>query len=246
MVLGGLDVCVSKYLCHAQSRLRWSAAQLIATCAQNMPQVQDHLLKIKALPKLLHLTDSDPHPTVRVKALYAVSCEYGMSWWLKCAAWNISNGLLSQLQVWFESKTPDWRLFCPTMASPCWWEVCSQNTISSRPSRRSFCSICWRHILSRKVQNDDKWFVFHDLIENSRRGEYRICAWLPTACDVYQETSLCRSFFLQIPWSPWGWCSSWFLCCALRTQLFMSMSSVHFVGKAIYQSSSCSSQWSVE
>ncbi|XP_019723823.1 hsp70-binding protein 1 [Hippocampus comes] len=74
MVLGGLDVCVSKYLCHAQSRLRWSAAQLIATCAQNMPQVQDHLLKLKALPKLLHLTDSDPHPTVRVKALYAVSC----------------------------------------------------------------------------------------------------------------------------------------------------------------------------
>ncbi|XP_077411977.1 hsp70-binding protein 1 [Vanacampus margaritifer] len=74
MVLGGLDVCVSKYLCHAQSRLRWNAAQLIAVCAQNMPQVQAHLLKISALPKLLQLTDSDPHPTVRVKALYAVSC----------------------------------------------------------------------------------------------------------------------------------------------------------------------------
>ncbi|XP_057716551.1 hsp70-binding protein 1 [Corythoichthys intestinalis] len=74
MVLGGLDLCVSRYLCHVQSRLRWSAAQLIAACAQNMPQVQDHLLKISALPKLLQLTDSDPHPTVRVKALYAVSC----------------------------------------------------------------------------------------------------------------------------------------------------------------------------
>nr|XP_057905959.1 hsp70-binding protein 1 [Doryrhamphus excisus] len=74
MVLGGLDVCVSKYLCHAQSGLRWRAAQLIASCAQNMPQVQVHLLKIGALPKLLQLTDSDPHPTVRVKALYAVSC----------------------------------------------------------------------------------------------------------------------------------------------------------------------------
>ncbi|XP_054615837.1 hsp70-binding protein 1-like [Dunckerocampus dactyliophorus] len=74
MVLGGLDVCVTKYLCHAQSGLRWRAAQLIASCAQNMPQVQVHLLKIGALPKLLQLTDSDPHPTVRVKALYAVSC----------------------------------------------------------------------------------------------------------------------------------------------------------------------------
>ncbi|XP_041813566.1 hsp70-binding protein 1 [Chelmon rostratus] len=74
MVLGGLDLCLSQYLCHAQSGLRWRAAELIASCAQNMPQVQVHLLSIGALPKLLQLTDSDPHPTVRVKALYAVSC----------------------------------------------------------------------------------------------------------------------------------------------------------------------------
>lgn len=75
MVLGGLELCISQYLCHAQSGLRWRAAELIACCAQNMPQVQVHLLSIGALPKLLQLTDSDPHPTVRVKALYAVSCE---------------------------------------------------------------------------------------------------------------------------------------------------------------------------
>uniref|UniRef100_A0A3Q3X2K9 Nucleotide exchange factor Fes1 domain-containing protein n=1 Tax=Mola mola TaxID=94237 RepID=A0A3Q3X2K9_MOLML len=74
MVLGGLELCTSQYLCHVQSELRWRAAELIATCAQNMPQVQVHLLSIGTLPKLLQLTDSDPHPTVRVKALYAVSC----------------------------------------------------------------------------------------------------------------------------------------------------------------------------
>ncbi|XP_067471741.1 hsp70-binding protein 1 [Thunnus thynnus] len=74
MILGGLELCVSQYLCHAQSGLRWRAAELIASCAQNMPQVQVHLLSIGTLPKLLQLTDSDPHPTVRVKALYAVSC----------------------------------------------------------------------------------------------------------------------------------------------------------------------------
>ncbi|GAA6226135.1 hsp70-binding protein 1 [Lates japonicus] len=74
MILGGLELCLSQYLCHVQSGLRWRAAQLIASCAQNMPQVQVHLLSIGALPKLLQLTDSDPHPTVRVKALYAVSC----------------------------------------------------------------------------------------------------------------------------------------------------------------------------
>ncbi|XP_040015712.1 hsp70-binding protein 1 [Xiphias gladius] len=74
MILGGLELCFSQYLCHVQSGLRWRAAQLIASCAQNMPQVQVHLLTIGALPKLLQLTDSDPHPTVRIKALYAVSC----------------------------------------------------------------------------------------------------------------------------------------------------------------------------
>ncbi|XP_029944621.1 hsp70-binding protein 1 [Salarias fasciatus] len=74
MTLGGLDLCVSRYLSHARSGLRWHAAEVIASCAQNMPQVQVHLLGIGALPKLLQLTDSDPHPTVRVKALYAVSC----------------------------------------------------------------------------------------------------------------------------------------------------------------------------
>lgn len=74
LTLGGLDLCVSQYLCHAQSGLRWRAAELLASCAQNMPQVQVHLLSIGTLPKLLQLTDSDPHPTVRVKALYAVSC----------------------------------------------------------------------------------------------------------------------------------------------------------------------------
>ncbi|XP_071768041.1 hsp70-binding protein 1 [Centroberyx gerrardi] len=74
MVLGGLELCVSQCLCHAQSGVRWRAAQLIASCAQNMPEVQFHLLSMGALPKLLQLTDSDPHPTVRVKALYAVSC----------------------------------------------------------------------------------------------------------------------------------------------------------------------------
>ncbi|CAB1350072.1 unnamed protein product, partial [Coregonus sp. 'balchen'] len=74
MTLGGLDLCMSQCLNHPQGSVRWRGAQLIASCAQNMPEVQCHLLSKGALPKLLQLTDSDPHPTVRVKALYAVSC----------------------------------------------------------------------------------------------------------------------------------------------------------------------------
>lgn len=76
MTLGGLELCVSRYLSHVQSGLRWRAAELIASCAQNMPQVQVYLLDLGTLPKLLHLTDTDPNPTVKVKALYAVSCEF--------------------------------------------------------------------------------------------------------------------------------------------------------------------------
>ncbi|XP_066531452.1 hsp70-binding protein 1 [Hoplias malabaricus] len=74
MKLGGLEVCVSRFLCHSESGVRWRAAQLIASCAQNMPEVQHYLLQKGALHTLLQLTDSDPHPTVRVKALYAISC----------------------------------------------------------------------------------------------------------------------------------------------------------------------------
>lgn len=74
MKLGGLDLCVTSLLFHPQSGVRWRAAQLIASCAQNMPEVQCHLLSQGALNTLLQLTDHDPNPTVRVKALYAVSC----------------------------------------------------------------------------------------------------------------------------------------------------------------------------
>ncbi|XP_028824408.1 hsp70-binding protein 1 [Denticeps clupeoides] len=74
MKLGGLDVCMSSCLCHFQSGVRWRTAQLIASCAQNMPEVQCYLLNMGALKTLLQLTDSDSNPTVRVKALYAVSC----------------------------------------------------------------------------------------------------------------------------------------------------------------------------
>nr|AAH49402.1 Zgc:55259 protein [Danio rerio] len=74
MKLGGLDLCLSRCLCHTEAGIRWRAAQLIASSAQNMPEVQFYLLNQGALLTLLQLADNDPHSTVRVKALYAVSC----------------------------------------------------------------------------------------------------------------------------------------------------------------------------
>ncbi|RXN35471.1 hsp70-binding 1 [Labeo rohita] len=74
MKLGGLELCMSRCLCHSEAGIRWRAAQLIASCAQNMPEVQFYLLNQGALLTLLQLTDHDANSTVRVKALYAVSC----------------------------------------------------------------------------------------------------------------------------------------------------------------------------
>ncbi|KAA0706109.1 Hsp70-binding protein 1 [Triplophysa tibetana] len=74
MKLGGLDLCMSRCLGHSEAGIRWRAAQLIASCAQNMPEVQCYLLNQGALPTLLQHTDHDTNSTVRVKALYAVSC----------------------------------------------------------------------------------------------------------------------------------------------------------------------------
>ncbi|TRY97292.1 hypothetical protein DNTS_020585 [Danionella cerebrum] len=74
MKLGGLDLCLSQCLRHHEAGIRWRAAHLIASCAQNMPEVQFHLLNQGALLTLLQLTDNDSNSTVRVKALYAVSC----------------------------------------------------------------------------------------------------------------------------------------------------------------------------
>lgn len=75
MKLGGLDLCMSRCLRHSEAGIRWRAAQLIASCAQNMPEVQYYLLNQGALQTLLQLTDHDTNSTVRVKALYAVSCK---------------------------------------------------------------------------------------------------------------------------------------------------------------------------
>ncbi|XP_046699706.1 hsp70-binding protein 1 isoform X2 [Silurus meridionalis] len=74
MKMGGLEVCLSRCVCHTEAGVRWRAAELLACSAQNMPEVQLYLLQQGALHTLLQLADHDTHPTVRVKALYAVSC----------------------------------------------------------------------------------------------------------------------------------------------------------------------------
>lgn len=53
--------------------LRWRAAEVAATCAQNNPPVQTSFMEEGIMPHLLQLLD-DPHSMVQTKGLMAISC----------------------------------------------------------------------------------------------------------------------------------------------------------------------------
>ncbi|XP_052567983.1 hsp70-binding protein 1 [Peromyscus eremicus] len=72
--LSGMHLLVGRYLEAGPAGLRWRAAQLIGTCSQNVAAIQEQVLGLGALRKLLRLLDRDSCDTVRVKALFAISC----------------------------------------------------------------------------------------------------------------------------------------------------------------------------
>lgn len=68
-----------RYLENEEAELRWRAAHLVGTCAQNVPEVQEQALALGCMRKLLRLLDHDCSEAVRIKALFAISCEYDES-----------------------------------------------------------------------------------------------------------------------------------------------------------------------
>uniref|UniRef100_A0A8C7EQ95 Hsp70-binding protein 1 n=1 Tax=Neovison vison TaxID=452646 RepID=A0A8C7EQ95_NEOVI len=72
--LSGMHLLVGRYLEAGPAGLRWRAAQLIGTCSQNVAAIQEQVLGLGALRKLLRLLDRDTCDLVRVKALFAISC----------------------------------------------------------------------------------------------------------------------------------------------------------------------------
>jgi len=64
--------------------MRWRAADLLAVCVQNNPYCQKAAMEMNILPKLITLLESDPSDQVKIKALYAISCKYGLSSSLSC------------------------------------------------------------------------------------------------------------------------------------------------------------------
>ncbi|XP_062993909.1 hsp70-binding protein 1 [Elgaria multicarinata webbii] len=72
--LEGMRLLAHRYLEHEEQELRWRAAHLVGTCAQNVPKVQEQALALGCMRKLLRLLDHDPSEAVRIKALFAISC----------------------------------------------------------------------------------------------------------------------------------------------------------------------------
>ncbi|KAF3815015.1 hypothetical protein GH733_017291 [Mirounga leonina] len=68
------DLCENMDNAAGPAGLRWRAAQLIGTCSQNVAAIQEQVLGLGALRKLLRLLDRDACDLVRVKALFAISC----------------------------------------------------------------------------------------------------------------------------------------------------------------------------
>ncbi|KAM4016153.1 hsp70-binding protein 1 [Anomaloglossus baeobatrachus] len=72
--LGGMNLMLTRYLSCPEAALRWRTADLIGICSQNVPFVQETALSLGAVSKLLKLLDLDSSETVRIKALFAISC----------------------------------------------------------------------------------------------------------------------------------------------------------------------------
>lgn len=73
--IGGFDL-FPQLLSDEEDEIRWQTLELIACLVQNNPYCQKAVLENNMLPVLLELLDQDNNSTVKIKALYATSCEY--------------------------------------------------------------------------------------------------------------------------------------------------------------------------
>lgn len=71
--IGGFAV-FPKLFADEEAEIRWQSLELVASLVQNNPYCQNAVLQSQILPVLLEMLDTDHDPTVKTKALYAVSC----------------------------------------------------------------------------------------------------------------------------------------------------------------------------
>lgn len=71
--IGGYPI-LPELMDDVEPEIRWNTLELIAILVQNNPYCQKAALEAGLLPLMLHKLDNDTDNTVKVKALYAISC----------------------------------------------------------------------------------------------------------------------------------------------------------------------------
>ncbi|XP_033752609.1 hsp70-binding protein 1-like isoform X2 [Pecten maximus] len=71
--IGGYEV-LAKQFENSEAEVRWNSLELLGVLVQNNPYCQEAALKHELLPLVLGIIDNDSNATVRIKALYAISC----------------------------------------------------------------------------------------------------------------------------------------------------------------------------
>ncbi|XP_005413402.2 PREDICTED: hsp70-binding protein 1 isoform X3 [Chinchilla lanigera] len=139
--LSGMHLLVGRYLEAGAAGLRWRAAQLIGTCSQNVAAIQEQVLGLGALRKLLRLLDRDACDTVRVKALFAISClvreqEAGLLQFLRLDGFSV---LMRAMQQQVQKLKVKSAFLLQNLLGRCapwgwsssWWPWCGLNTAPS-------------------------------------------------------------------------------------------------------------------
>lgn len=71
--IGGYPV-LPELMDDEEPEIRWNTLELIAALVQNNPYCQTAAIEAGLIPLMLHKLDNDTNNTVKVKALYAISC----------------------------------------------------------------------------------------------------------------------------------------------------------------------------
>lgn len=71
--IGGFAI-FSQCIASPEAEIRWLTLELIAALTQNNPYCQTAIMEHGLLPTVLAMLDTDSDPTVKTKALYAISC----------------------------------------------------------------------------------------------------------------------------------------------------------------------------
>nr|XP_020034863.1 hsp70-binding protein 1 isoform X2 [Castor canadensis] len=132
--LSGMHLLVGRYLEAGSAGLRWRAAQLIGTCSQNVAAIQEQVLGLGALRKLLRLLDRDSCDTALSGSRRLGCCSFSAWMASLCSCGPCSSRCRSSRSSRHSCCRTCWWA-TPNTKGPCapwgwfssWWPSCGQN-----------------------------------------------------------------------------------------------------------------------